>query len=130
VLCAEFLTAMDDDLGTPAAVASIFDVVREGNKLIADGPSDALRGNAASVRAMLGILGLDPADPQWATGGGSDDLHGVVDVLVGALLERRAEARADKDFAAADAIRDQIKAAGIEIEDTPAGPKWSVQGAR
>jgi cysteinyl-tRNA synthetase len=46
------------------------------------------------------------------------------------LLEQRAAARADKDFAAADAIRDQIKAAGIEIEDTPSGPKWSVQGAR
>ncbi len=91
VLCAEFLAAMDDDLGTPAAVASIFDVVREGNKLLADGPSDALRGNASSVRAMLGILGLDPADPHWATGG-SDDLHGVVDALVKGLLERRAEA--------------------------------------
>ena len=69
---------------------------------------------------------LDPADPHWATGGGSDDLHGVVDVLVRGLLERRAEARAAKDFAAADAIRDQIKAAGIEIEDTPGGPRWSV----
>ena len=125
VLCAEFLTAMDDDLGTPAAVASIFDVVREGNKLLADGPSDALRGNASSVRAMLGILGLDPADPHWATGG-SDDLVGVVDALVKGLLEQRAAARANKDFAAADAIRDQIKAAGIEIEDTPDGPRWSV----
>jgi cysteinyl-tRNA synthetase len=126
VMCAEFLTAMDDDLGTPAAVAAIFDVVREGNKLLTDGASDALRGNAASVRAMLGVLGLDPADPHWATTGGSDDLHGVVDALVRGLLEQRATARANKDFAAADAIRDQIKAAGIEIEDTPSGPKWSV----
>jgi cysteinyl-tRNA synthetase len=50
----------------------------------------------------------------------------VVDALVKGLLEQRAEARANKDFAAADAIRDQIKAAGIEIEDTPTGPKWSV----
>ena len=125
MLCADFLTAMDDDLGTPAAVASIFDVVREGNKLLAGGPSDALRGNASSVRAMLGILGLDPADRHWATDG-SDDLVGVVDALVKGLLEQRATARANKDFAAADAIRDQIKAAGIEIEDTPSGPKWSV----
>ncbi len=60
---------------------------------------------------------------------GSNDLTPVVDALVAGLLERRAEARANKDFAAADAIRDQIKAAGIEIEDTPSGPKWSVQGA-
>jgi cysteinyl-tRNA synthetase len=126
VLCADFLNAMDDDLATPAAVAAIFDTVREGNKLLANGASEALRGNAASVRAMLGVLGLDPADPQWATGRGTDDLTGVVDALVQGLLTNRAEARANKDFAAADAIRDQIKAAGIEIEDTPSGPKWSV----
>ena len=46
--------------------------------------------------------------------------------LVSSLLERRAEARAAKDFAAADAIRDQLKAAGIELEDTPQGPQWSL----
>ena len=50
----------------------------------------------------------------------------AVDALVAGLLEQRAKSRADKDFAAADAIRDQIKAAGIEIEDTPDGPKWSL----
>ena len=55
-----------------------------------------------------------------------DDLRSVVDALVQGLLEKRTEARAAKDFAAADAIRDQIKAAGIEIEDTPDGPRWSV----
>jgi cysteinyl-tRNA synthetase len=49
-----------------------------------------------------------------------------VDALVRGLLDQRAEARANKDFAAADAIRDRIKAAGIEIEDTPNGPKWSL----
>jgi cysteinyl-tRNA synthetase len=117
---------MDEDLGTPAAVAAIFETVRAGNKLLADGSSEALRGNAASVRAMLGVLGLDPADPQWSGDDGSDDLRSVVDALVQGLLERRAEARSNKDFATADAIRDQIKAAGIEIEDTPDGPRWSV----
>jgi cysteinyl-tRNA synthetase len=125
-VCADFVNAMDEDLGTPAAVAAIFDTVREGNKLLTDGSSDALRGNAASVRAMLGVLGLDPGDPHWSGGGGSEDLRGVVDALVKGLLEKRAEARASKDFATADAIRDQIKAAGIEIEDTPDGPRWSV----
>jgi cysteinyl-tRNA synthetase len=126
-LCAEFIEAMDDDLGTPAAVAAIHDVVREGNKLVADGASDALRGNAASVRAMLGVLGLDPADPAWG-GPSTDDgrLTQAVDVLVAGLLEQRAKARADQDWGAADAIRDRIKAAGIEVEDTPDGPKWSI----
>ncbi|EON22683.1 cysteinyl-tRNA synthetase [Nocardioides sp. CF8] len=129
MLCSEFIEAMDDDLGTPAAVAAIHDVVREGNKLLTEGgDADALRGNAASVRAMLDVLGLDPADPGWMTTGGADDekLRGAVDVLITALLEDRATARADKDWARADAIRDRIKAAGIEIEDTPSGPKWSI----
>jgi cysteinyl-tRNA synthetase len=126
--CAEFVEAMDDDLGTPAAVAAIHDVVREGNKLLADGASDALRGNAASVRAMLGVLGLDPADPGWADGSGAEaeQLRGAVDALITGLLEERAQARADKDWGRADAIRDRIKAAGIELEDTPDGPKWSL----
>jgi cysteinyl-tRNA synthetase len=76
---------------------------------------------------MLDVLGLDPADPAWARTGGSDDrLTEVVDALVAGLLEERAQARADKDWARADALRDRIKAAGIEVEDTPTGPKWSV----
>jgi cysteinyl-tRNA synthetase len=128
MLCAEFVEAMNDDLGTPAAVAAIYDVVREGNKLLAAGDSPALRGNAASVRAMLDVLGLDPADEAWAgeKSGNEDKLTAAVDVLVAGLLEQRTQARAAKDFAAADAIRDRIKAAGIEIEDTPDGPKWSL----
>jgi cysteinyl-tRNA synthetase len=130
MLCAEFIEAMDDDLGTPAAVAAIHDVVREGNKLLVDGDSAALRGNAASVHAMLGVLGLDPAHPHWSdsTGGASEQLSHAVDVLVGALLEQRAAARAAKDFTTADAIRDQIAAAGIEVEDTPSGPRWTIEG--
>ncbi len=132
VLCAEFVAAMDDDLGTPAAVAAIHDVVREGNRLLADGDSPALRGNAASVRRMLSVLGLDPADPHWS-GESSDSaerLTSAVDVLVGALLDQRQTARAAKDFAAADQIRDQIAAAGIEIEDTPAGPRWTLESSK
>ena len=96
MLCAEFVAAMDDDLGTPAAVAAIHDVVREGNKLLADGASDALRGNAASVRAMLDVLGLDPADPAYAASAGAADgkLSAAVDALVGGLLAERDAARA------------------------------------
>jgi cysteinyl-tRNA synthetase len=128
LLAAAFIEAMDDDLGTPAAVAAIHDVVREGNKLLGVGDVAALRGNLGSVLAMLDVLGLHPADPAWAAAGGAGDerLTQAVDVLVASLLEQRAEARAAKDFATADAIRDRIKAAGIEIEDTPDGPKWSL----
>jgi cysteinyl-tRNA synthetase len=127
VACAEFEIAMDDDLGTPAAVAAIHDVVREGNRLLASGDTATLAGTAASVRAMLDILGLDPADPAWGAGPGDDvRLTQAVDVLVASLLEQREEARGAKDFATADAIRDRIKAAGIEVEDTPDGPTWSL----
>ena len=132
MLSTDFVTAMDDDLGTPAAVAVIYDLVREGNKLLTGdaGDPDALRGTAASVRAMLDVLGLDPADPVWGGSSGSEDrLKDAVDVLVRGLLEQRNEARAAKDFATADAIRDRIKAAGIEIEDTPNGPQWSLEGS-
>ncbi|MCW2836346.1 MAG: cysS [Marmoricola sp.] len=120
-----FVAAMDDDLGTPAAVGVIHDVVRVGNKALAEGDHDTAARHAGEVRAMLGVLGLDPADDHWATGG-TNDLTAVVDALVQGLLEQRAEARAHKDFATADQIRDRIKAAGVTIEDTPSGPKWSV----
>ena len=120
-----FVDAMDDDLGTPAAVGVIHDAVRAGNKALAEGDHDTASARASEVRAMLDVLGLDPADDWWSTGG-SEDLRGVVDALVEGMLEQRAEARANKDFATADAIRDRIKAAGVEVEDTPDGPRWSV----
>jgi cysteinyl-tRNA synthetase len=129
-MCADFVNAMDDDLGTPAGVAAIHDVVHEGNKLLDDGDSPALRSNLASVRAMLGALGVDPLDPGWTQGAGdgSARLRDALDVLVQALLEQRQQARSARDFATADAVRDQLRAAGIDVEDTPAGPRWTVGG--
>jgi cysteinyl-tRNA synthetase len=121
-----FVAAMDDDLGTPAAVAVIHDSVREGNRLLAEGASDALSQKFGEVIAMLDVLGLNPADPAWAERGSDDRLTEVVDALVRGLLEERTAAREAKDWARADAIRDRIKAAGVEVEDTPTGPKWSV----
>jgi cysteinyl-tRNA synthetase len=124
--CAAFVTAMDDDLGTPAALAAVHEVVREGNKSLTSGDATALRGTVGSVRAMLAVLGVDPYDPAWDLGADDGRLTGVVDALVQGLLEERTQARADQDWARADAIRDRLKAAGVEIEDTPDGPKWSV----
>ncbi|MGZ6744905.1 MAG: cysteine--tRNA ligase [Nocardioides sp.] len=131
IACADFVAAMDDDLGTPAAVAAIHDAVREGNKLLGTGQEAALRGNLGSVLLMLDVLGLHPDDPAWGAASGDDErLSTAIDVLVAGLLEQRTEARAAKDFAAADAIRDRIKAAGIEIEDTPNGPTWSLEAGK
>jgi cysteinyl-tRNA synthetase len=128
MLCADFINALDDDLGTPAAIAAIHEVVTEGNKHLAGGDATALRGSLASVLAMLGVLGLDPHDPAWPSAGASDDarLTSAVDALVAGLLEERAAARAGQDWGRADAIRDRIAAAGIAVEDTPDGPKWSL----
>ncbi|MCV2489689.1 cysteine--tRNA ligase [Geodermatophilus sp. YIM 151500] len=125
VACTEFVQAMDDDLSTPAAVAAVHEVVREGNTALAAGDDAAAAGALGSVRAMLGILGLDPLDPRW--GAGADERLGqVTDGLVALALEQRQAARARKDFAAADAIRDQLKALGVQVEDTPAGPRWEL----
>jgi cysteinyl-tRNA synthetase len=121
-----FAAALDDDLGTPAAIAVLHDCVREGNRMLGEGVTEEAGRYAAAVTAMLDVLGLHPADPAWSTAGGDDRLEAVVDALVQGLLEERARARADKDWARADAIRDRIKTAGIEIEDTPDGPKWSI----
>jgi cysteinyl-tRNA synthetase len=124
----EFAAAMNDDLGTPAAVGVIHNAVRRGNKLLADGDVEPLAATLNVVVRMLDVLGLDPADPAWGSLGGSDDakLSAAVDALVAGLLEERAAARADKDWARADAIRDRIAAAGIAVEDTPDGPQWTL----
>ena len=119
-----FVTAMDDDLGTPAAVAVVHEHVREGNRLLGAGERAGEVGS--QVRAMLDVLGLDPADAAWGHSSQDSKLEPVVDALVQSLLAGRAEAREAKDWARADAIRDQLSAAGITIEDTPTGPKWSV----
>jgi cysteinyl-tRNA synthetase len=126
VLCAEFTAALDDDLGTPAAVAAIHEAVREGNTALSDGDDAAVAGALGSVRAMLAVLGLDPLDPQWATGGSDEQLTHVTDGLVALALEQRQAARARKDFAAADAIRDQLTSLGVSVEDTPQGPRWEL----
>jgi cysteinyl-tRNA synthetase len=126
VLCAEFIAALDDDLGTPAAVAAIHEAVREGNTALADDDDAAVAGALGSVRAMLGVLGLDPLDPQWVTGGSDQQLTRVTDGLVSLALEQRQAARARKDFAAADAIRDQLTSLGVSVEDTPQGPRWEL----
>jgi cysteinyl-tRNA synthetase len=125
--CADFVEAMDDDLNTAKAMAAIHEVVRGGNSALADGNDAAARGAAASVRAMLTVLGLDPmSEAASDRSGASGELRAAVDVLVRVVLEQRDAARARKDWATADALRDQLKRSGVQIEDTPHGPRWSL----
>ena len=122
-----FVEAMDDDLGVPAALGVVHDIVRAGNAALAEGDKDAARAALAQVLAMTSVLGLDPR--AW-TSRSSSDLTPVVDTLVKVALAQRAAARERKDYAAADAIRDELAAAGVVVEDTSDGPRWSLRDER
>ncbi|MDF8265531.1 cysteine--tRNA ligase [Luteipulveratus flavus] len=122
---ATFAAAMDDDLNVSGALAVVFDAVREGNTALDDGDTDTARDRAAEVVAMTAVLGVNPLDPQWSSGGDGRGEQ-ALGVLVEALIAQRKTARADKDFAAADTIRDQLTAAGVVVEDTPDGARWSL----
>jgi cysteinyl-tRNA synthetase len=122
----DFIAAMNDDLGTPAAVAVLHNAVREGNLALDAGEGDLVAARLAEVLGMLGILGLDATSGVWERGV-DQQLTAVVDGLVTELLKHREAARERKDFAAADAIRDSLAALGVEVSDTPQGPRWRVR---
>jgi cysteinyl-tRNA synthetase len=125
-LPADFTAAMDDDLGVPEALAIVHDTLREGNAALSAGDASGTAKRLGDVRAMLSVLGLDPLAAPWAAAGSSDDLRPVVAALIGVALAQREAARARKDFATADAIRDQLTDAGVLVEDTPRGPRWEL----
>jgi cysteinyl-tRNA synthetase len=110
-------------LAVPQVLAHISEWLRLGNTALSEGKS-AL-SSATKIRGALDILGCDPFDPAFGESG-NKKLDKAVDGLIALLLEQREAARVRKDFAAADAIRDRIAAMGISIEDTPNGPRWSV----
>jgi cysteinyl-tRNA synthetase len=124
-LPAGFAAALDDDLAVPQALAVVHEEVRQGNTDLAAGDLAGAEKHAESVRAMLGVLGLDPLAAPWADGGEAG-LREVVGALVGVALAQRAAARARKDYAASDSIREQLQQAGVVVEDTPAGPRWEL----
>jgi len=121
---AAFSEAMDDDLGVPQALAVLHETVRAGNSALDSGDTDAALGAAREVLAMTSVLGLVPSSASTASTAHATAL----DALVQEMITQRAQARADKDWAAADRIRDAIAAAGITLEDTPAGTHWSIDG--
>lgn len=126
-----FEEAMNDDIAVPRALAEIHTTVRAGNKALAQGDEVRARELAGAVRAMAGVLGFDPLDAQWNDGASgtaaSDAATAALDALVQAELARRTQARAAKDWAAADEVRDRLQAAGITITDTASGPTWSLE---
>ena len=125
VIAEEFAALMNDDLAVPQALALIAEWLRTGNTAVTSGDTKETAKNAGFIRGALSILGCDPFDPHYGDSS-SGDLTSAVDGLIAALLEQREAARVRKDFAAADSIRDRITAMGISIEDTPQGPRWSI----
>ncbi len=111
----EFITAMDDDLNTADAIAALFNLTREINTMLGGNPTKEDCEEAMSVFTELaGVLGLVYNVKE-------DD----IDEQVEQLIAQRTEARKNRDFATADAIRDKLKEMGITLEDTPQGVKWT-----
>jgi cysteinyl-tRNA synthetase len=106
-----FRTVMDDDLQTPAATSLLFDLVRRANAALDAGDTTGAAPLAAAVAEIAGALGLDLR---------SEAAAAVPDEILGWARERD-DARAAKDWARADSLRDRITAAGYVVEDTPAG---------
>ncbi|MEH8044589.1 cysteine--tRNA ligase [Gallibacterium anatis] len=115
-----FKAAMDDDFNTPGALSVLFDMARELNKLKVeqDPQTDAF---AARLRELAGVLGLLYQDPETFLQAGIDDDETKT---IEALIAQRNQARANKDWATADAARDKLTAMGVVIEDGANGTTW------
>lgn len=133
----DFVAAMNNDINVSGATAAIFSAIRDGNAVLSqvqgalnDATRAQVRATLVAVRAMLDTLGLDPLADPWAVAavdGENSKAGKALDALISAQLEARQQARAAKDFATADAIRDSLAAAGILIEDAPTGSTWSLK---
>ncbi|CDH01098.1 cysteine--tRNA ligase [Xenorhabdus bovienii] len=118
---ARFTEAMNDDFNTPEAYSVLFDIAREINCLKTENLA-AANGLAAELHKLAGILGLLEQEPEQFLQGGA---HVDDDVAqIEALIKQRKDARTNKEWALADAARDQLNALGIELEDGPQGTTW------
>ncbi|HSH44654.1 MAG TPA: cysteine--tRNA ligase [Longimicrobiales bacterium] len=119
---AAFEAALDDDLNVPAALGALFTFIRETNTALDEGARSTTglaraRDALASMDDVLGLIALADSEP-----GPDEELA----EWVNGKLEERQQARADRDFARADAIRDELAAAGVVVEDTPQGARWKL----
>ena len=128
----DFVQAMNDDINVSGGLAALYALIRQANAAM-DADSETpdrkwLANTLLQVRAMLDVFGLDPLDPHWARAAADHDDRAMdtLDALVGQQLQEREQARKDHDFARADAIRDQLTAAGVAVADTPAGSTWDL----
>ena len=125
----DFATAMNEDLNVPAALAVLHEVVGEGNTLLTKKADAAvLKGCLTSVRQMLDVLGVDPISPTWADDSkNAQQLESALDYFVQQSIAVRNAAKENRNFEAADAIRDSLRNAGIALEDTSDGVRWNLE---
>jgi len=118
---ATFRAAMDDDFNTPEAIAVLFDLANQVNRLRDEG-DDAMLGKAAALKGLANVLGLLESDPEsfLKSAASDDDDSAEID----ALVEARIRARQEKDWAEADRIRDELDARGIVLEDKDGKTHW------
>lgn len=120
----EVIAALEDDLNTPQAIACFFEVSSAIERAVTAGDTAAIAANKARLIEAGALLGFLQADPDsWFEGDASDDLKAQVEDL----LKRRVEARAAKDWTAADAIRAELDALGVVVMDGPAGATWRMK---
>ncbi len=122
----DFAAALNDDLNTPRAIAALFDAAREVRKGIDEGAGPGYAAGAAALFEELleGVLGVP-----LASAAESGEARRALDGVVALLLEERQRARARRDFAAADRLRDRLAELGIVVEDGPDGSRWRLVGA-
>jgi cysteine--tRNA ligase len=118
-----FAEAMDDDVNIPRALAVLHEQTRAGNAALAAGEDASEAANA--VMAMAEVLGLAQL-MSFNAEGTSGAEHEALDALIQAVLAERADARAQKDWAKADAMRDLLTSAGVQVKDGANGSSWSV----
>jgi len=120
----EVVAALEDDLNTPQAISCFFEVSSAIERAVTAGDTVAIAANKARLIEAGALLGFLQADPDsWFEGDASDDLKAQVEDL----LKRRVEARAAKDWTAADAIRAELDALGVVVMDGPAGATWRMK---
>ncbi len=112
-----FLSAMDDDVNTPQALAALFDLAREINRLARE-DGDIAEGQE-TLRELAGVLGLSLARDAEAIAG--------AEPFVDLLVEVRQELRAARQFEMADRLRDRLQDMGVSLEDTPQGTRWRIR---
>ena len=121
----EFINAIEDDLATPLAMSIIHEYVTKGNTALTSNDSKLIE-ILHEVRSMLYLLGLDPISTTWVSERSNLEKE-ALDKLISELLNKRNQARANKDFVLADSMRDALKNAGILIEDGADGSRWTIE---